>query len=133
MKTLIADDDFSHRVLMQAILKSCGTSHLAVNGVEAVEAVRASLEIGERPYDLICLDIMMPEMNGHEALRHIRELEESRGFFSQAGAKIIMITVLDDIKNSVSAFHNLYDAYLTKPVDKAQVMGKLQKLGLIAW
>lgn len=42
-----------------------------------------------------------------------------------------MITALDDIKNAVSSFHNLYDAYLTKPVDKTQGMGKLQKLGLI--
>ena len=101
MKTLVADDDFAHRVLMQEILKSCGTPHIAVNGVEAVEAVRTSLEYGARPYDLICLDIMMPEMGGHEALRHIRELEESEGIFSQAGAKIIMITALDDIKYAV--------------------------------
>ena len=131
MKPLIAEDDFANRALMRAILRSYGTTQVAVNGVEAVEAVRASLQAGEELFDLICLDIMMPEMDGHEALRQIRALEEQQGIHSQSGAKIIMITALDDIKNAMSAFHNLCDAYLTKPIDKAQVIEKLQELGLI--
>ena len=74
---------------------------------------------------------MMPEMDGREALRQIRELEEEQGILSQNGVKIIMITALDDIQNAMAAFHNLCDAYLAKPIDKAQVVAKLQEVGLI--
>jgi CheY-like chemotaxis protein len=73
MKTLIVEDDFTSRLLLQEFLKSYGPTHVAVNGREAVDAVRAALEAGER-YSLICLDIMMPLVDGHEALRQIRSL-----------------------------------------------------------
>ena len=78
MKTLIVEDDFTSRLLLQEILKPYGTTHIAVNGKEAVDAVVTAMDVGE-PYDLICLDIMMPVMNGYEALKAIRGLEESRG------------------------------------------------------
>ena len=55
---------------------------LRVNGKEAVEAVRNALETVE-PYNLICLDIMMPEMDGQQALREIRDMEEARGIIAK--------------------------------------------------
>ena len=114
MKTLIVEDDFTSRLLLQELLKSYGPSHIAVNGKEAVEAVQVALETG-KPYDLICLDIMMPEMDGQEALRLIREQEESRGILSSRGAKIVMTTALDDPRNVMVAYISLCDANLTKP------------------
>lgn len=130
MKALIVEDDFTSRLMMQEFLKMYGTLHIAVNGKEAVEAVRVALESGE-PYHLICLDIMMPEMDGQAALKHIRDLEEARGIMMSDGAKIIMTTALDDVKNAMSAFHNLCDAYLVKPIDRAKLLEALRKLGLI--
>jgi len=102
MKTLIVEDDFTSRLLLQELLKSYGPCHIAVNGKEAVEATAAALE--DEPYDLICLDIMMPEMDGQEALRRIREQEEARDILSSNGAKIVMTTALDDIKNVSAAY-----------------------------
>ncbi len=130
MKTLISEDDFISRVLLQEILKTYGPIHIAVNGREAVEAVRLALEAGEH-YDLICMDIMMPEMDGHEAVRTIRDLEEARGIVSSEGAKIIMVTALADLKNAMAAFHSLCDVYLTKPIRKAKLLEELQNLKLI--
>ncbi len=130
MKTLIVEDDFTSRLLLQELLKSYGPSHVAVNGKEAVEAAYLALEMGE-PYNLICLDIMMPEMNGQEALRKIREHEEARGILSSNGAKIVMTTALGDPKNVVAAWRSLCDAYLTKPIQKAKLLEELRKLGLI--
>ena len=130
MKTLIVEDDFTSRLLLQELLKSYGPSHIAVNGKEAVEAVRLALEAGE-PYNLICLDIMMPEMDGQEALRQIREQEEARGILPSKGAKIVMTTALGDLKNVSAAYRNLCDAYLTKPIQKAKLLEELRKLGLI--
>ena len=66
MKTLIVEDDFTSRLLLQEILKRFGEIHIAVNGKEAVAAVRSAMDAGV-PYDLICLDMMMPEMDGREA------------------------------------------------------------------
>lgn len=130
MKTLIVEDDFTSRLLLQELLKIYGPSHIAVNGKEAVEAAHLALEMGE-PYNLICLDITMPEMDGHEALRQIREQEEARGIMSSNGAKIVMTTALGDPKNVIAAWRSLCDAYLTKPIRKAKLLEELRKLGLI--
>ena len=131
MKTLIVEDDFTSRLLLQEILKSYGPCQTAVNGRKAVEVVQEALEEGE-PFDLVCLDIMMPEMDGQQALEMIRNLEESSGIPSNEGAKIVMTTALADMKNVMAAHRNLCDAYLAKPVDKARLLEELRKLGLVS-
>jgi two-component system chemotaxis response regulator CheY len=130
MKTLIVEDDFTSRLLMQELLKGFGVAHIAVDGSEAVEAVNTALVTGQH-YNLICLDIMMPGMDGHQTLKKIREMEEERGIFSSDGAKIIMTTALVDIQNKISAFSGLCDGYLTKPIHKELLLDQLRKLELI--
>ena len=131
MKALIVDDDFTNRLLLQEILKSYGSSHVAVNGKEAVEAVRASLEEKE-PYDLICLDIMMPEMDGQDALKSIRSLEEKAGIKLGKGSKIAMVTSVDDAKSIIQAFREACEVFLVKPIDKSKLLKELRKMELIA-
>ncbi len=131
MKSLVVEDEFTSRLILLEILKSYGPCHVAMNGREALEAVRAALEARD-PYDLICLDIMMPEMDGQEALQRIREEEENRGIPSTRGAKILMTTSLKDIKNVSKAFYSLCDGYLTKPIQKEKLLEELRKLGVIA-
>ncbi len=131
MKTLIVEDDFTSRLLLQEILKTYGPSHIAANGREAVEAARIAMEAAE-PYELICMDIMMPEMDGQQALREIRNLEESRGILSNRGAKIVMTTALGDIQDVCAAYSGLCDAYMTKPIQKAKLLETLRGLALVA-
>jgi two-component system, chemotaxis family, chemotaxis protein CheY len=131
MKTLIVEDDFTSRLLLQELLKGYGPLQIAVNGKEAVEAMRLALGAGE-PFDLICLDIMMPEADGQEALRNLREQEEAMGILSSKGGKIGMTTALRDSKNVIAAYGSLCDAYLTKPIEKAKLLDELHKLQLIA-
>jgi two-component system, chemotaxis family, chemotaxis protein CheY len=130
MKTLIVEDDFTNRLLLQEFIKIYGLPHIAINGKEAVKAVRQALETNE-PYDLICMDIMMPEMDGQQALKKIRAMEEERGISSTNGSKIVMTTALGDMKNACNAFNNLCDAYLIKPIDKARLIETLHRLKLI--
>jgi two-component system, chemotaxis family, chemotaxis protein CheY len=130
MKTLIVEDDFTSRLLLQELLKPFGEVHIAVNGREAVSAVGAALEANQ-PYNLICLDIMMPEMDGHEALKCIRNKELERGIAPASGSKIIMTTALDQSKSIISAFRALCDAYLVKPIDRAKLISHLHQFQLI--
>jgi len=130
MRTLIVEDDFTSRLLLQEILKHYGPVHIAVNGMEAVRAVDAGRKADE-PYDLICLDIMMPEMDGHAVLETIRGREEALGILSSDGSKIIMTTAVDQIKSVIQSFQGLCDAYLFKPIHKAKLLEQLRVLGLI--
>lgn len=130
MKTLIVEDDFTSRLLLQTILSPYGECHVAVNGREAIEAFTTARHDGA-PYDLLCLDIMMPEMDGQTALKEIRAIEEADGILSTFGVKIIMTTALGEPKNVIDAFMELCDAYIIKPVEKAKLLSILQTLGLI--
>jgi two-component system chemotaxis response regulator CheY len=71
MECLIVEDDFAARKLLQTYLSDYGDCFIAVNGHEAVKVFQEALK-QRQPFDLICLDIMMPEMNGHDALQEIR-------------------------------------------------------------
>jgi two-component system chemotaxis response regulator CheY len=130
LRTLLVEDDFFSRILLQTFLSRYGDCHIAVNGREAVDAFRAAMERGEK-YDLICMDLMMPEMNGREAVQHIRKLEEERGILSTDGAKIIMTTAASDIKDVIQCFKELCDAYLVKPIDLAQLLSQMKSYGLV--
>ena len=130
MRTLIVEDDFTSRLLLQTYLARFGECHVAINGLEAVEAFRMSKQNGNG-YDLICMDIMMPEMDGQAALREIRAIEEAGGTLSTSGVKIIMVTALDNVKEVVKSFNALCDAYVFKPVDTTQLLNHLKTLALV--
>jgi two-component system chemotaxis response regulator CheY len=130
LRTLLVEDDFASRLVLQTFLSRYGDCHIAVNGKEAVEAFRHSLEERER-YDLICMDIMMPEMDGCEAVRQVRALEESRGIYSGTGVKIIMTTTVQEIKEVFRCFKELCDAYLVKPIDLRELLSHMRSYQLV--
>ncbi|MGN0141247.1 MAG: response regulator [Roseburia sp.] len=130
MKILLAEDDFVTRKYMQNFLSKYGECDVTVDGMEAVDAFLMALEDGE-PYDLVCLDIMMPVMDGYQALVGIRNLEKDRGIPAEQGAKIIMTTALNDEKNVKMAFEYGCSIYSGKPIDEDRFKQALEKLGLI--
>jgi two-component system chemotaxis response regulator CheY len=130
MKTLIVEDDFTSRLVLQTFLSRYGECHIAVNGREAVTAFRSAAEAGQG-YDLVCMDIMMPEMNGREAVKQIRALEQERGTVSTSIVKIIMITALNDLKEVARCFEELCDDYVVKPVKLAELLKTVQAYHLV--
>ncbi|MCC5886461.1 MAG: response regulator [Gammaproteobacteria bacterium] len=132
MKSLIVEDDLTSRILLQEYLKGYGPSHVAVNGREAVEAVDAALSAGES-YDLICLDVMMPELDGQQALQEIREAERSAAAGSRTPrySKVVMTTALSDKANVEQAIAARCDGFLVKPIAKQRFLDELRKLNLI--
>lgn len=130
MKILIADDDPTSAKLLFIYLKEYGDCHKADNGEEALEAIQHAME-SENPYDLICLDIMMPIIDGHETLKTIRELERSTLNITGKTAKVIMTTALNDINTVMRSFSELCDAYIAKPITKEKLVMEMVKIGLI--
>lgn len=116
MKALVVDDDLITRIVLQEILSGYAEVHSCVDGREAVLAFRRALECGE-PYDLVCMDLLMPVMGGIEALRHIRREEELYRPLGPRGTKVIVTTAADDRGTISEAFRELCDAYVIKPID----------------
>ncbi len=131
MRVLIVEDDFTSRKLLQTILTPFGDCDIAVNGKEAVDAFKEALDSG-KPYELVCMDIMMPEMDGQEALRAIRSIEKDKGLRGSDEVKVVMTTALDDPKNVVEAYYKGgATSYVPKPIDRQLFVHLLRNLGLV--
>lgn len=130
MKTLIVEDDLTNRIILQGFLSRYGECQTVTDGFQAMEAFNLARSSG-LPYNLICMDIMMPGIDGTETVRRLRAIEESYGVFSDKGVKIIMTTSLTNLKQVTKSFNALCDAYLTKPVDAALLLGHLQTFHLV--
>jgi two-component system chemotaxis response regulator CheY len=131
MRVLIVEDEFTSRKLLWALLADFGECDTARDGVECVDMFRQALAQG-KPYDLVCLDIMMPNMDGHQALKEIRTIEQELGIRSLAEVKVIMVTALNDPKTVVKAYYKGgAAAYLPKPIEVESLHAILRDLDLI--
>lgn len=131
MKILIVEDDFISRRILRELLNTFGDIEIAVDGEEAVTAFKMAHD-AKTPYDLVCMDIMMPKMDGREALRQIRKMEKEFEVPPNLEAKIIMTTALDDPKTVFDSFYqDGATVYLVKPISKQKLVRELRALGLI--
>lgn len=130
MKILIAEDDRISRSFLQKFMQSYGDVDMAVDGMEAVDVYMDSIEQNNH-YDLLCLDIMMPKMDGLKVLQVIRQLENQHAVPKEKHLKIIMMTALDDVGYVDEAFRQGCDAYISKPIDTDKVNETMKNLGLI--
>jgi len=130
LKMLIVEDDFPSCKILEEYLSEYGDCNTAANGVEGVEAFKNALDAGT-PYELVCLDIMMPEMDGHEVLRTIRQIEQKHGIFDPGGVSVIMTTAKDRSRDMIEAFDEGCASYIVKPVDQEKLVVEMQKLDLI--
>lgn len=127
MRILIVDDNFTNRYLLDKILNKYGKCDIGVNGHEAVEAFKLAMEEGD-PYDLICLDLNMPSMNGHEALALIRQHEEASGIVGFDTVKVIITSALDDVQNIRKAFVGQCEEYMVKPINAEKLVAAVKRL-----
>lgn len=130
MRILIVEDEYVSRRFLYKFMKEYGECDVTVNGKEAIEAFIISLE-DENPYDLILLDIMMPEIDGMKVLKTIRLMERDRGIIGDERVKIIMTTALNESENVMEAFDEGCEAYAAKPLDTKKLISVMEKLNLI--
>ncbi len=130
MKILIAEDNIVSSEYFKKVLSAFGKCDIASDGDEAIHFFTTALEQKD-PYDLICLDIMMPEKDGQAVLKEIRQTEEKAGFKTSEEAKVIMLTGVEDIKAVFKSYKEGATAYLVKPVKKDQLIEEIRSFGLI--
>ena len=129
MKILIAEDDYISQKVLKKLLSEYGECYIAADGKETIELFMKATEAGD-PFDLICLDIMMPKMDGHTILQVIRRIEVSKGIFWLDGVKIIITSSFNDDAHVMKALRNQANSYLIKPIDKKNLMEVLNSLKL---
>jgi len=132
LRILIVDDSKTSRLALERLLEPYGDCELGSTGEDAIKAFSMAWEQG-RPYDLICLDIMMPHVDGIQALMIIRRMEREMGILKPGSAKIIIVSNIDNPSIVFEAYYRGgADSYLYKPVDKTKLVAELQRLGLTA-
>ena len=131
MKTLIVEDSPVNKEFLSVIVSPHGEFVAVESGEEAVEAFDDSLKHGES-FDLIFMDIILPGMDGLQALEKIRASEEDAGVPDNSLAKVVITTALDDDQKAQRAFfQGRAVSYLTKPFTVTKITDELKKLGFI--
>jgi len=130
MKSLIIEDDYITSQVMQQILLPFGSVDVAENGFKGLELFATAI-VNHIEYDVVFLDIMMPELDGQQVLTQIRGIEEDYKILGlDQRVKIIMTTALNDFDNIKTAFKNQCEGYIVKPIDKDKITQKIVNLGL---
>lgn len=130
MRILIAEDDLTSRKFLFKFLSQYGECDIVVDGLEALDAFMIAYK-DNLPYDLICLDIMMPKVDGVKVLKNIRDIEVQKNILPENRAKIIMTTALAETQFVQKAMDFGCNAYAAKPIDIEKFVEVLQKLNLI--
>lgn len=131
MRVLIVDDDYYSRSFLEYILHPYAACDVAENGEEAVMNFERAIK-DRKPYDLICMDLRMPELDGSTAMREIRCVEKDHGIAKDRQAKIIITSVLEDAEDTHNAmFLGDATAFLQKPIEEKALLTELKRLGLM--
>ena len=127
MRFLIIDDDETVHMYLSKLLSPYARCEAVFNGSDAIKLYKKAYEDNE-PFDTVFMDILMPEMDGHEVTKKLRDLEHELGIDGPDEFKLVMITSLKDTKNVSQAFFKGYaSCYIVKPFNKVQVINELRE------
>src|SRR3954462_4284337 len=115
MRVLVVEDDSATAKSIELMLKSegfvCDTTSLGEDG----------LEIGKLyDYDIIILDLMLPDMDGYEVLKRLRA--------ARIKTPILILSGLAELDNKIKGLGFGADDYLTKPFDKRELIARVQAI-----
>lgn len=122
---LVVDDNFLNRKLILEILKGVAHCDVAENGKQALSLYDQKMQEGAR-YDLLLLDVAMPEMSGIDVLKSIRAKEKEAGLEGKAKTAVLMVTAYKD--PFLEAFSEGCDDYVLKPIQPDVLINKVQRM-----
>jgi two-component system chemotaxis response regulator CheY len=130
IRILVLEDDPVSGKLITNYLEPYGDCDLVTDGKSAVEFFQKAIQTDDR-YQLIFVDIMVPEIQGHDVVRMIREMEQNENIPFEKRAKVIITSSLSDAENIIESFKAAGDSYLIKPIRKTKLINEIKSLGLL--
>ena len=122
LKVLVAEDNIINQRLVVAMLTQLGHTGMVVNdGAKALKC------LSKMKVDLVLMDVMMPNMDGLEALAAIRQMEASQG----GHIPIIMATSHDEPGDAARYKRSGADGYLSKPLEIGRLQAEISRV--LAW
>jgi two-component system chemotaxis response regulator CheY len=130
MRVLIVDKEKESVALLWSNLTALGDLTVVNDGETAYNAFCAAIDDG-KPFDLVCLDTNLPQVDGIDLLAGLRQYEESQGIVAKAGAKILVTTQVCSIDNYYAASSAGCTTFLCKPLDWDKIARELSRLGVL--
>lgn len=122
MHVLLVEDDLRiSRVVERALQEAGHDVDVAHDGEEGLERAEISVSVGESPYDLLVLDVMLPRRDGVSIARELRRQRQR--------TPILMLTARDAIDDRVRGLDAGADDYLTKPFALEEFLARVRALG----
>ena len=128
MRVLVVEDELVSRKKLEKILSGVGKVEAVDSGAQAIRRFREARAL-EEPFDLVCLDINLPDMDGTMVLLELREAEKKMRAQGRKRTKIMMITSHRDKDTIITSIQAGCDEYLVKPFTGESVRQKLVKMG----
>ena len=128
MRILVVDDESVSRKVLQKALEAFGQCEEAEDGRQATAAFQRAW--GESsPFDLLMLDLSMPDMDGKEVIHQIRRFERDMKVPNQGHTKIVMVTSHSEEDTVLACLRAGCNDFIVKPVDQEVLFKKLARLG----
>jgi two-component system chemotaxis response regulator CheY len=130
MRILVIDDDFTCRVQTKALMSEFGDCDGASNGRTGIDLFKLAHDESHR-YDVVVLDVDMPDMTGLDVLKELRGWEDQKGHFKEGtAANVIMLSALSDGRTVMTSFGAGCEVYLVKPLSRSKLQQALKEVGL---
>ncbi len=128
MHALVVEDEPVCRKVLAKLLASYGTVDSVACGSDALIAIAQARDAG-KPFQLVCLDIDMPDMTGHQVLAQLRRDEDDRRLPADQRLRVLMTSGHSQPENVIASFHNRCDGFLVKPVNPHKLAERLNAFG----
>ncbi len=128
LRFLIVEDDPVYQTMLEAFLEAYGTSKIVESGEEGIASFESAINDGKH-FNMVCLDIKLPGIDGLRVLSKMRVMEA--GAKLPEKTKIMILTASEETAHMMEAFSNEADAYLQKPIQRGDLVEQLILMGLI--
>ena len=132
MRILVVDDDYVSRVKLKSIFGHYGDCDGASDGESALFLFKKAFDEGVA-YQVVSMDIDMPDMDGKEVLNQIRAFEQQQGIVlsDERAVKVFMVSGMEMREHFGNSFKQGCDFYIKKPIDNQKVEAAFSSVRLL--